>query len=130
MLVLLCAGILAAACSGAAAPQPTAKSAKPQGAPTSADVQAGRQLFLAKGCVACHRAPGIPEAQGTIGPNLRGVGNRATHPKIADAVENTPQNMKRWLIDPTRLKPGTSMPGLDLTDDEANKLLALRESFQ
>jgi cytochrome c2 len=96
----------------------------------SPEAAAGRQLFVAKGCGACHRAPGIPEAQGTIATNLRSVGNPAAHPKIAGVLDNTPENMQRWLMNPNQVKPGTAMPNLSLTQDEVARLTALLETFE
>jgi cytochrome c2 len=122
----LAIGILSWGCQST--PAPSATVVKPGELGPAA--LAGKQLFLTKGCVACHRAPNIPEAQGTIGPNLRGVGNPAAHPKIAAVVDNTPENMQRWLLDPSKLKPGTAMPNLGLTDEEARNLVALMETFQ
>jgi cytochrome c len=105
-----------------------AESGKPVG--LSPEAASGQQLFVSKGCVACHRAPGVPEAVGTVGPNLRGVGNASAHPKIADTLDNTPDNLKRWLMNPAGVKPGTSMPNLGLTDAEATSLSAFLETLK
>ena len=105
--------------------QPAAKAVELSGA--AAD---GKQVFLAKGCVACHRAPNVPDAQGTMGPNLAGVGNPSAHPKIAGVVDNTPENMKRWLQEPQKVKPGSAMPSLGLTDTEAANLSAFLETLK
>jgi cytochrome c len=90
----------------------------------------GKEVFLSKGCVACHRAPNLPDAQGTLGPNLAGIGNPTAHPKIAAVVDNTPENMKRWLQEPQKVKPGSAMPSLGLTDAEAANLTAFLETFK
>jgi cytochrome c2 len=96
----------------------------------SPEAATGQQLFVSKGCVACHRAPGVPEAVGTVGPNLRGVGNTSAHPKIAGTLDNTPDNLKRWLMNPSGAKPGTSMPSLGLTDAEATSLTTFLETLK
>lgn len=85
------------------------------------DAQAGRKLFVEKGCGVCHVARGVPEAMGTIGPNLAGS---PTKEQIAEVIPNTPDNMKRWLINPPAVKPGTAMPQLGVTDREADDLVA------
>jgi cytochrome c2 len=105
--------------------QPPAKAVELTGAAAE-----GKEVFVAKGCVACHRAPNLPEAQGTLGPNLAGIGNSTAHPKIAAAVDNTPENMKRWLQEPQKVKPGSAMPSLGLTDAEAANLTAFLETFK
>lgn len=40
-------------------------------------VEAGPQVFIARGCTACHAIQSLPEAKGTIGPALDGIGERA-----------------------------------------------------
>lgn len=86
----------------------------------------GQQLIASKPCVGCHTIPGIPGATGTVGPNLAGVASRT---KIAGgAVNNTgPDDLKKWIMNPPALKPGTIMPNLGLTDDEATKIVAYLE---
>lgn len=103
----------------APAPAPTASS-DPQ-------VARGKQLFVAKGCVACHRAPGVAEATGTIGPNLRGFGSA---PKIAGVIDHTHENLINWLTNPQKLKPGTAMPSLGLSESEADAIAAFLETLK
>jgi len=83
--------------------------------------QKGRALFVSKGCVACHTVEGVPGATGKVGPELTTIASR---PQIAGVVENTPDNLKRWLKNPPGLKPGTAMPNLGLTDEEVDNLVA------
>ena len=46
-------------------------------------------------------------AQGVIGPDLTHVGSRA---HIASGIlDNTPENLVRWLRDPQDVKPGNKM---------------------
>jgi cytochrome c oxidase subunit 2 len=49
---------------------------------------------------------------------------------IAGVLDNTPENMQRWLSNPSQVKPGTAMPNLSLTPDEVSKLTALLETFK
>lgn len=87
------------------------------------DPNVGRLLFVAKPCVTCHQLSGaIATAPALIGPNLNNV---ALKPTLANgAVQNTPENMTRWLLDPPALKPGTAMPSTGLTEQEARDLTA------
>jgi cytochrome c2 len=98
--------------------------------PLSAAATTGKQLFVSRGCGACHRAPNVPEAGGTIGPNLRGVGDPQHHPKIAGVLDNTPDNMVRWLMNPPAVKPGTTMPSIGLGEDDARNLAAFLETLK
>jgi cytochrome c oxidase subunit 2 len=114
--------------SPAPAPAPTAP-AKPAPAPAGADPAAGAALIQQKGCGACHTIPGIPGATGTIGPNLAGVASR--NRIAAGAVANNgPDDLKKWIMNPPALKPGTAMPNLGLTDDEATKIVAYLETLK
>jgi cytochrome c1 len=112
-----------------APPQPTA--APKPGAPTSNPVAAteGQALIAQKGCGACHVVPGVPGATGVIGPNLTGV---ATRSSIAGGAlqNNGPDDLKRWILDPPAAKPGTQMPNLGLTDDEATRIVAYLETLK
>ncbi|MFW6039762.1 MAG: cytochrome c oxidase subunit II [Gemmatimonadota bacterium] len=81
----------------------------------AAIVEEGQTLVMSKGCIACHRIDGTP-ARGALGPDLSHVGSRRTI--AAGILENDRENMIRWLRDPEAVKPGTTMPTLDLTDEE------------
>jgi cytochrome c2 len=85
----------------------------------------GRAIIGQKGCTGCHTIPGF-SAGGNIGPNLSGVASR---PKIAGGAvtNNGPEDLAKWVINPPADKPGTAMPVLGLTEDEANKVAAYLE---
>jgi len=123
--------LVSAACapssSSPSAPAPASKPAAPTPNPTAA--AEGADLIQQKGCPGCHTIPGIPGATGTVGPNLGGVASR---PTIAGgAVQNNgPDDIKRWILDPPAVKPGTQMPKLGLTDDEATKIATYLETLR
>jgi cytochrome c oxidase subunit 2 len=89
----------------------------------------GRALIAQKPCIGCHVIPGVPGATGTVGPNLAGVASRKT---IAGGAvpNNGPDDLKKWILNPPALKPGTAMPNLGLTDDEATKIVAYLETLK
>jgi cytochrome c len=119
---------LAACAPPSAPPASAAKDAKPaasSGGTITGDAANGRTLFTAKGCIACHTAQGVQGATGTIGPNLNGIGDPARKPTLTDGGRNTPEHIREWIKDPQKLKPGTMMPNLQLTDQEADDLTAL-----
>jgi cytochrome c2 len=97
-------------------------------APGSPEAE-GAQIIASKPCGSCHTIPGIPGATGTIGPNLAGVASR---PKIAGGAvtNNGPEDLKKWIMDPPALKPGTAMPKVPMTDDEATKIVAYLETLK
>jgi cytochrome c1 len=111
--------VLTGACSAAASAP----------APSDPAAAAGQQLIQQKGCGACHTIPGVPGANGVVGPSLAGVASRTT--LAGGAVPNNgPDDLKRWIMDPPSVKPGTSMPKLGLTDDEATKIVAYLETLK
>ena len=119
-----------AACGPSTTIAPTPAPSKP-GAPTPnpALVAEGQTLVQGKGCGGCHIIPGVPGATGAVGPSLAGVASRATI--AGGAVPHTgADDLKRWLLDPPALKPGTQMPKLGLSDDEAAKMAAFLETLR
>ena len=43
---------------------------------------------------------------------------------------NGPDDVKRWIMNPQALKPGTAMPNLGLSDDDATKIVAFLETLK
>ena len=93
------------------------------------DPAQGAALIQQKGCGGCHTIPGIPGANGTVGPNLAGMASR---PRIAGGAvpNNGPDDLKRWIMNPPALKPGTIMPNLGLTDEQATHIVAYLETLK
>jgi cytochrome c oxidase subunit II len=58
-------------------------------------------------CVGCHAISGSQVARGQTGPNLTNFGSRRTI--ASGTLENTPENLARWLRDPNEVKPGNLM---------------------
>jgi cytochrome c len=92
----------------------------------AADPHAAAKAIIAAQCSSCHRVPGVPAAVGDIGPSLKGI---AGQPLIAGKLPNTTANMVRWLMHPQQVSPGTTMPDLGLTQDQAGKLAAYLQTL-
>ncbi len=79
--------------------------------PPAADarVTQGQVAFLAEGgCVTCHSPfQNDGTVRGLQGPNLRKIGTRGWI--AAGLLENTPDNMFRWIKNPQAIKPGSLM---------------------
>jgi len=89
-------------------------------------VAAGKALFVAKACFACHSIRGVM-AIGKVGPDLTHVMSRDT--LAAGAVPNTPENLRKWIHDPGTFKPGSLMPAQDLTDTELDQITAYLQTL-
>jgi cytochrome c len=85
------------------------------------DPQRGLQLVRQYQCGACHAIPGVQGAGGDAGPSLAYIGRLSY---IAGGIPNQPALMVRWLRHPPSLKPGTLMPALGLSEDEARHMAA------
>jgi len=92
---------------------------------------AGRALFNTAGCIGCHSMVGTATAGVTAmaGPNLSHVGSRGSI--VAGLLQNTPENLARWLSNPDSVKRGTLMKlPRKLTDAEVATLVAFLRAHQ
>lgn len=87
----------------------------------------GKALIQGYGCGACHTIPGVHNANGLVGPPLFFFSRRTM---IAGELPNTPENLVRWVEHPRNVEPGTAMPDLGLTDDQANDIAAYLYTLQ
>lgn len=85
------------------------------------DIQRGRQAIVDYGCGACHVIPGIRDATGRVGPRLTGFREQTY---IAGHLANVPENLIRWIQDPREVAPGTAMPNLGVSEQEARDIAA------
>lgn len=91
------------------------------------DPDRGQQAIAEYGCGACHKIPGVPGANSTVGPPLTDWIERLY---IAGALPNQPENLVRWLIDPQAIEPGTAMPNLMVTEQDARDMSAYLYSLR
>ena len=85
------------------------------------DARIGKQLVAQYQCGACHKIPDVPGAGGEAGPDLEKFGRLSY---IAGGIPNVPPRLVAWLLDPPALKPGTAMPDVGLTEQEARHMAA------
>jgi cytochrome c oxidase subunit II len=90
-------------------------------------VAAGRALFIAKTCFACHTIRGTIAA-GKVGPDLTHLMSRDTI--AAGILPNTPENLRKWIQDPPAVKPGALMPKIDMTPDQLSEIAAYLETLK
>jgi cytochrome c oxidase subunit 2 len=95
--------------------------------PADAVLQKGQQIFLTSTCTQCHAIQGTP-ASAQVGPNLTHVASR---PFIAaGSLPNTDENLRSWITDPQKIKPGIRMPQNTFSDEDLSALAAYIESLK
>lgn len=104
--------LLLAACDG-----------PPDRTPTlgDADPRRGRELVSDKGCVACHTFPDVPWPRGGLGPSLEHFGRQGL---IAGRLPNQPGVLMQFVRDAPAHLPGTAMPAIPMTEQEARDVTA------
>ena len=109
-LVLACASLVA--CDG-----------PPDRTPMLGDASAanGLRLVAVKGCVACHTFPDVKWPRGGLGPSLEDFGRQGL---IAGRLPNQPGVLMQFVRDAPALVPGTAMPTIPMTDQEARDVTA------
>ncbi len=96
--------------------------------PASEEAATGQVAFQRLACAGCHTIAGTP-ADGTVGPDLTDVGERRL--LGAGTVENTPDNMRKWIRDAPSFKSGIVMPSFrSLSDHDLSALTAYLESLK
>lgn len=83
----------------------------------------GEEIF-SKSCIGCHAITPNDEraAEQRNAPNLSNFGERE---KVAGILENDEENIKKWLVDSQKIKPGNTMPSYeDLPKEELDALAA------
>jgi putative membrane protein len=88
---------------------------------TGGDPGRGRTLIRQTGCSSCHTIPGIPGADGLVGPPLNRIGARVY---IGGTLPNTAENMIQWLKDPRHVDEHTAMPPTIQDDAQARDIAA------
>jgi cytochrome c2 len=81
----------------------------------------GRRALVDYGCASCHTIPGVPGADAFVGPPLNHWARRSY---IAGALTNDQDHLVRWIMDPQSVEPGTAMPDLGVTENDAVNISA------
>jgi cytochrome c oxidase subunit II len=87
---------------------------------------AGRRVFERNACMNCH-AVGGTSADGRFGPDLTHLMSRATI--AAGAAQNTHDNLRLWIQNPSAIKPGSLMPAMKLSDADLDAVVRYMETL-
>lgn len=91
------------------------------------DPERGVELIQEYGCGECHRIPGVEGAEGREATGLQLWANRAV---LVGGLPNNPDNVIRFIRDPDGIRPGTEMPDLGLSEEEARHITAYLFTLQ
>jgi mono/diheme cytochrome c family protein len=99
--------------------------AVPTEAPIVDPVATGKLIVTQGACASCHAVSGTA-ARGNVGPALDGIASR----QIAGVLPFSQDNVKRWVSNPSQVKPGTTMPPYPLQDRYLNAIAAYLETLK
>jgi cytochrome c len=121
--VPLCALVLLTGCEEIDRLRSTWQPVSPQEARVVPDGDAtrGRLLVRQHGCINCHELPGYRAPAAHVGPPLTRFALRTN---IGGSLPNQPEQLVRFVMDAPAELPGTGMPDLDITRDEASDVAA------
>jgi cytochrome c1 len=88
---------------------------------TGGDPKRGQKALLRYGCIACHAIPGVPDADGLVGPPLDHFASRVY---VGGVLPNTTENLVAWILDPPKIDPMTAMPATGISESEARDVAA------
>ncbi|NEU29503.1 cytochrome c oxidase subunit II [bacterium LRH843] len=87
--------------------------------PTETLAQQGRAVFQDNSCIGCHAVGGVGTA---AGPALTNFADREV---IVGYLENTDENLERWIRDTLSVKERNNMPSFpDMSDEDMEALIA------
>jgi cytochrome c2 len=96
-------------------------------AASAQQLERGRSLLAQYQCGTCHAIPEVPAARGRTGPTLVAFGRRSY---IAGEVPNRPAALARWIVAPAELVPGTLMPAMGVSPEDARDMAAYLLSLE
>ncbi len=95
--------------------------------PTSALARRGAQIFDSGPCSTCHTIRGT-SAHGYVGPDLTHLASRTTLGALT--IPNRPADLRGWITDNQRYKPGNQMPDFHLGGAQLSALVAYLDSLK
>ena len=119
--------VLLAACACALAKAQAQETAQPAAPEAHILIERGKALLGQYQCGACHTIPGVPIARGTVAQPLAAWAQRSY---IAGRLPNTPAMLAQWITAPQALIPGTAMPSMGVSAQDAQAMATYLFSLQ
>ena len=113
-------GMLVLALPVAAASAGCNRATSTAAAMTGGSAARGRDAMRTYGCATCHTIPGVDGAIGSVGPPLTRLARRS----YVAGAPNDPEHLVRWLEHPRRIRPGTPMPEMGVSERDARDMAA------
>src|SRR3569623_2037404 len=88
---------------------------------TGGEPEAGRAALARRPCGGCHAIPGVAGATGAVAASLDGFASRVY---IDGRLQNTPDNLVAWSVDPHAIDPPNAMPATGVSRREARDMAA------
>jgi cytochrome c len=83
-------------------------------------------LMIQYGCPTCHVIPRVPGAVGKVGPSLDDLAQRSY---LAGTLQNSPEDLVHWIQHPQQVHPGTAMPEMGVTIDDARRIASFLQTI-
>lgn len=101
---------------------------EPAAEPDTDLAASGAEVFGQLICANCHTIRGVSEAAVDAGPDLTHLASRGT--LAARTLPNTEQDLRAWIVDPQRFKPGNRMPATLMGTQQLDALVAFLGSLR
>jgi cytochrome c oxidase assembly factor CtaG/cytochrome c2 len=88
---------------------------------TGGEPSRGKTAIRRYGCSSCHTIPGVPGADGLVGPPLTHLASRTY---IAGKLTNTPDNLRAFIAHPHAAERSIAMPEMGIPDQDARDICA------
>ncbi|MCD2512172.1 c-type cytochrome [Comamonas endophytica] len=90
-------------------------------------IERGKALLGQYQCGACHTIPEVPISRGPVAQPLDAWSQRSY---IAGRIPNTPAMLAQWIMAPQALVPGTAMPDMGVSAEDARAMAAFLFSLE
>ncbi len=119
--------VLLAGFAGLCGPTQAQDKAAPAPKPDRTTIERGKALLGQYQCGSCHSIPDVPISRGPVAQPLDAWSQRSY---IAGRVPNRPDTLARWIMAPQALVPGTAMPSMKVSAEDAKAMAAFLFSLE
>ena len=88
---------------------------------TGGNPELGRKKLGRYSYISCHAIPGVPKGEGKSAPSLA---NWSGPQIFLNTFPNTPENLEKWLENPSHRKANTTMPNLNISPQDSRDMAA------